>query len=164
MPSPTEQIILVGDILQGYAEKGLFRGFSRRAATPARANFRLLWHRDQAFELRYEPRRGSLRFACVLPSLPAGSAMYRDFKAWLKARQVEELPAHRRCDRERVKLKLYNRGGKVALTLRSLDGDLDYAVRKLIGLVHEIYLDFLSNGLYYDWLIETFELDPDNPR
>jgi len=44
-----------------------------------------------------------------------------------------------------------------------LDDDLDYSVRKLIGLVNEIYLDFLSSGLYFDWLIETFELDPDNP-
>lgn len=164
MPSHIEQVALVGEILQGYAEKGVFRGFSRQAMTPARADFRLLWHRDQVFDLRYEPRRDTLRFACVLPSLPAGSAMYRDFRAWLKARRHEDLPAHRRCDPERVQLRPYNRDGNVALTLRSLDGDMDYAVRTLVGLVHEIYLGFLSSGLYFDWLIETFELDPDNPR
>jgi hypothetical protein len=43
-----------------------------------------------------------------------------------------------------------------------LDGDLDYAVNKLVSLVNEIYLDFLSSGLYFDWLVETFELDPDH--
>ncbi|MCP5065578.1 MAG: hypothetical protein GY946_03350 [bacterium] len=163
MQSHTEEVALVGEILQGYAERGVFRGYSRQAATPARANFRLWWHRDQVFDLRYEPRTRTLRFACVLPSLPAGSAMYRDFRAWLKARKHEGLPAHRRCDPKRVELKPYNRGGNVALTLRSVDGDIDHAVRTLVGVVHEIYLDFLSNGLYFDWLIETFELDPDNP-
>ena len=160
MPSPTDQMEQVGNILQGYAEKGLFRGFSRVAANAARAEYRILWHREQLFELRYEPRKGNLRFACVLPQVDAKSSMYREFKAWLRARQADELSAHRRCDRERVELKPYNRGGQVALTLHSLDGDMDYAVRKLVALVHEIYLDFLASGLYYDWLIETFDLDP----
>jgi hypothetical protein len=33
----------------------------------------------------------------------------------------------------------------------------------LVGLVNEIYLDFLANSLYFDWLVETFDLDPDRP-
>ena len=40
---------------------------------------------------------------------------------------------------------------------------MDYAANKLVSLVNEIYLDFLSSGLYFEWLIETFDLDPDNP-
>ena len=60
-------------------------------------------------------------------------------------------------------LKTYNRGGDVALTMTVLDADVDYAVNKLVALVNEIYLDFLSSGLYFDWLVETFELDPDHP-
>ena len=89
--------------------------------------------------------------------------MYREFKLWLKARQEESLPDHRRCDSAKVQLKTYNRGGDIALTLQMLDDDLEYSVRKLVSLVNEIYLDFLSSGLYFDWLIETFDLDPDNP-
>lgn len=52
----------------------------------------------------------------------------------------------------------------MAFTLSSLDGDTDYALRRLIFLVHEIYPEFLPSGLYQEWLIETFNLDPDNPR
>jgi len=89
--------------------------------------------------------------------------MYKEFKLWLKARQDKTLPDHRRCDDKKVTLKTYNRAGDIALTLQMLDDDLDYSVRKLISLVNEIYLDFLSSGLYFDWLIETFDLDPDNP-
>ena len=44
-----------------------------------------------------------------------------------------------------------------------LDGDTEYAVRRLVAVVNEIYLDFLSSGLYFDWLVETFDLDPDHP-
>jgi hypothetical protein len=51
----------------------------------------------------------------------------------------------------------------VALTLAVLDGDVEYAVKKLVSLVNEIYLDFLSSGLYFEWLVDTFELDPDHP-
>ena len=116
MPSPTDSSARVGRILQSYAEKGVFRGFSTLSEMPARADYRILWHRDQMFELRYEPRKSSLRFACVLPQVDANSSMYREFRAWLKLRRSEELPEHRRCDPQRVRIKPYNRDGAVALT------------------------------------------------
>jgi hypothetical protein len=153
----------VGDLLEHYAGRGIFSGFSRQAQRPGGAEFRLRWHRDQVFQWVWNESKQTLRIGCVLPAVPAKSAMYRQFRAWLVARQDDALPAHRRCDRAKVGLKTYNRGGEVALTMTVLDGDVDYAVKKLVSLVNEIYLDFLSNGLYFDWLVETFELDPDHP-
>ena len=47
------------------------------------------------------------------------------------------------------------------LVLKIKDGDGEYAVRKLIHLVNEIYLTFLADGKYFDYLVETFNLDPD---
>ena len=44
-----------------------------------------------------------------------------------------------------------------------LDDDLDHGVRRTVSLVNEIYLDFINRGPYFDWLLETFDLDPDNP-
>lgn len=153
----------VGDLLEEYAERGVFGGFSRQQGRGSNAEFRLRWHRDQLFQWLWNEAKQTLRVGCVLPAVPADSVMYRDFKAWLVTRQDDALPAHRRCDRHKLALKTYNRGGDVALTLHVLDGDVDYAVKKLVSLVNEIYLDFLSSGLYFEWLIETFELDPDNP-
>lgn len=153
----------IGDLLEHYAGRGIFRGFSRQAQRPGSAEFRLRWHRDQVFQWAWNESKQTLRIGCVLPAVPASSPMYRQFRAWLVARQDDALPAHRRCDRNKVGLKTYNRGGDVALTMTVLDGDVDYAVKKLVSLVNEIYLDFLSNGLYFDWLVETFELDPDHP-
>lgn len=155
--------VVVGDALQSYAQRGVFRGFSRQGERSRRGEYRLLWHRDQVFQLGYDASRQSLRIACVLPNVAASSPMYREFRQWLRQRQDEALPDHRRCDPKKVSLRTYNRAGDIALTLTILDGDVEYGVRKLVALVNEIYLDFLSSGLYYDWLIETFDLDPDNP-
>ncbi len=157
----TDHAQLVGDILQEYAERGIFRGFSR---APAKGSYRVLWLRDQLFEWRWNDAKKSLRITCVLPQVAPQSAMYRELRSWLKSRQDAALPDHRRCDAQRVALRPYNRGGSVALTLRSLDGDVEYLVRKMVSLVNELYVDFLSSGLYLDWQIETFNLDPDNPR
>lgn len=153
----------VGDLLQEYAERGVFHGFSRQRQTRQQGEFRVRWHRDQLFQWVYDRRRRSLRVARVLPAVPPGSAMYRDFRQWLKARQDPALPAHRRYDRDRLALRTYNRGGDVALTVRMLDDDLDHGVRRAVSLVNEIYLDFINRGPYLDWLLETFDLDSDNP-
>lgn len=155
--------VAVGDILQEYAQRGVFRGFSRQGERASRGEYYLQWHRDQVFQLEFDARRHSLRVACVLPNVPAKSTMYREFRQWLRQRQAAELPEHRRYDPQRLGLRTYNRAGDIALTLTMLDGDIDYGVRRLVALVNEIYLDFLTSGLYYDWAIETFELDPDNP-
>ena len=153
----------VGDLLQEYAERGVFQGFSRQRQTRQQGEFRVRWHRDQVFQWVYDGRRRSLRVASVLPAVPPGSAMYRDFRRWLKARRDPALPAHRRYDPARLALRTYNRGGDVALTVRMLDDDLDHGVRRAVSLVNEVYLDFINRGPYFDWLLETFDLDPDNP-
>ena len=40
---------------------------------------------------------------------------------------------------------------------------LTYGTRKLIHLVHEIFLEFLAEGKYFEYQIEAFDLDPDRP-
>lgn len=154
----------VGELLQDYAARGVFRAFSDTAAGGrSRCEYRSLWHRDQVFRWQFDAVRQTLRLPCVLPAVPGGSAMYREFRAWLRQRQSAGLPDHRRCDPARLTLKTYNRGGRVALTAHILDGDLEYAVTRLVALVNEIYLDFIAGGPYLDWQIETFDLDPDHP-
>lgn len=155
--------VQVGDILESYARRGMFQTFSRRQQGSKHARFVARWHRDHCFEWIYDGARQRLRIACVLPSVAPNSSMHRDFKRWLKARQDDSLPDHRRCDKSKMQLKCVNRGGELSLTATLLDGDVDYGVRKLVALVNEIYLDFLSNGLYFEWMLETFNLDPDNP-
>ncbi|MFN3164846.1 MAG: hypothetical protein ACE37N_15550 [Pseudohongiellaceae bacterium] len=77
-----------------------------------------------ALERREKKPAHHLRVAAGAPSLPCTEDAVGG-----KAPGAA-LPDHRRCDAQRVALRPYNRGGSVALTLRSLDGDVEYLVRK----------------------------------
>lgn len=155
------EIEVVADTLESYAKRGVFRGFSRGSVNGSGATFRMVWHHQRTFEFILDAQKKTMRFPLVLPGVPADSAMYRELKRFIKSRQSDELPEHRRIDRRRVQIQSFNRGGNVSLSLRVLDGDVEYGTRKLIHLVHEIFLTFLHDGNYYDYLVETFDLDPD---
>src|SRR6266536_4576054 len=155
-PSTIDQI---GGILESYASRGLFRGFSRGSVRAGRAAFKMLWHRDRFFELIVDSKRKTLRFPVVLPSVSADSSMYAEFKEFVASRQSDELPEHRRISIEKAIVRAGNKGGEVSLTMTLADDDFDYGVRRLIHLVHEIYMVFLYDARYYDYLIDTFDLD-----
>jgi hypothetical protein len=159
MPKPIE---LVAGILENYANRGTFKGFSRGTVRGGIATFKILWHRDRFFDLALDTHKKTLRFPVVLPEIPAGSSMYREFKEFVESRQSESLPEHRRIDRKKAVARPSNRSGNVALTLTVKNGDYEYGARKLIHLVHEVFLVFLYDGRYYDYMVETFDLDPDH--
>jgi hypothetical protein len=155
------QIDVVAEVLAGYAERRVFRGFSRGPFSGGKASFQFAWHRGRVFELTFDARQGTLRLPEVLIDVPADIRMDEDLKAFIRSRQCDELPDHRRLDTRKIQIRTYNRGGNILLVLKIKDGDSEYAVRKLIHLVNEIYLTFLADGKYFDYLVETFNLDPD---
>jgi hypothetical protein len=86
--------------------------------------------------------------------------MYAKLKAFVRSRHDEDLPEHRRIDRSRARATCANRSGNVSVTLR-FKGDSEYAVRRFVDLVQEIYLSFLPD--YFEYQVEAFDLDPDYP-
>ncbi len=112
--------------------------------------------------LIFDSTRKTLRFPVVLPEVAPASSMYADFQEFVKARFSADLPDHRRIDERKAVIRSANRKGNVSLSLTVLDTDFEYGVRKLVNLVHEVFLDFLLDGRYYDYLVETFDLDPDH--
>ena len=155
------RIQLVAETLENYARRGVFRGFSQGPVRQGKATFKMLWHRDQTFELIYDAQKNTLRFPLVLPNVPAASAMYQELKQFIATQHSDELPEHRRIDSRRTQIRPSNRGGNVALTAKIVNGACEYGTRKLIHLTHEIFLTFLLDGKYFDYLVETFDLDPD---
>jgi hypothetical protein len=156
------RIEAVAATLETYAQRGVFREFNPAGdVRQGQAVFRLLWHRDRVFEFVFDTRRNTMRFPLVLPNVPADSEMYRELKGFIKARHAAEFPDHRRIDSRKAHVVAYNRGGNVTLSLRVINGDDEYGARKLIHLVHEIFLTFLLDGRYYEYLVENFDLDPD---
>ena len=102
-----------------------------------------------------------MRFPAVLPAVPADSNMYRELRAFLASRHSGALPEHRRIDPAKARLSCGNRNGNVSVTLTVKDGDFEYAARKLINTIHEIFLVFLTDGPYYEYLVEQLGLDQD---
>jgi len=144
-------------ILKEYAGRGVFRGFSAHTSEPS---FRLLWHRNQFFDLLFDAKTKTLRIPVVMPSVDA--AMYAHYKEFVKERCSDAEPEHRRINPKKARVRTACKGGKVGLSVVvAADGDVEYALRKLIHLVHETYMVFLYDGRYYSYLIDTFGLDPD---
>ncbi len=121
----------------------------------------MIWHYDRPFQLVLDVPAKTLRFANLLPGIPANSAMYKALKAFLKERQSTDVPEHRRVNPAKARIQVTNRGGAVSLAFSVIGGDFEYAARKIIHIVHEIFLVFLIDGNYYDYLVEHLGLDPD---
>ncbi len=119
----------------------------------------MLWHRDRYFDLKLDVARKTLRMPVLLPQVPA--PMFTDLKAFVESRFGRDMPEHRRIDRRKVRASCARRGGDVSITMTVTGRDFEYAARRLIHLVHEVYLVFLNDGRYYEYLVETFDLDPD---
>lgn len=156
----TNTIARVGDVLEEYAQRGVFRSFARGPVNKGVASYRMLWHHDRVYELAFDPAKNILRFTGLLPDVPTDAPMYKALRAFIRKRQSEQMPEHRRIDPEKAQVRTYNRGGAVTLTIQAKDSDLEYTTRKLINLVHEIFLDFLHTG-HYEYLVESFGLNED---
>jgi hypothetical protein len=161
MKTAVSRIDIVATVLAGYAERRVFHGFSRGPISGGKASFTIAWHRGRVFELTFDARAGTLRLPELLTGIPVESSMYEDLKAFIRSRQSDELPDHRRLDARKTQVRTYNRSGNILLVMKIKDGDSEYAVRKLVHLINEIYLTLLAEGKYFDYLVDTFNLDPD---
>ncbi len=160
-PNSSAPVQAVAEILESYARRGLFRGFSSGPVSKAKATFRMLWHYDRTFELILDLHKKKMSFPLLLPGVPASSPLYRELKSFIKSRHAEQLPEHRRIDTSKAEVRAYNRNGNVSLILNVMGDDYQYGVRKLIHLVHEIFMSFLRDGSYYEYLVENFDLSPE---
>jgi hypothetical protein len=159
--SPRLQPARLQELLQAYVERGVLRGAGPVADRGAGATFDIVWFRDRRMRLEVDVKRARLRLLDLLPPLAPRSGVDRQLRQWLRDRQAPQLPPHRRVDAERYRLGLRNAGGRVSLWLDCLDGDFEAGLRQLLHLVNAMYLDFLTDARRHDWLVDAFDLDPD---
>ena len=155
----TTQLAGVRRLMEEYARRGVFRGFSLQLVRDASLAFRMTWHRDLVFDLIVDAAKKTISLPRVLPRVPQG--LYADFKRFVAAHHDAGLPEHRRTDPAKSRIRCANHRGFVALTVAVKDGDYEYALQRLIHLVHEIFLIFLLNGSYRDYRVEHLGDDPD---
>lgn len=163
VPPPVQTPVeVMGEILREYGTRGVFKGVSDAMKHRGKPMFRMLWHYGQVFDLLIDEAAGTLSFPVLLPKVPGKSAMYRDLDSFIGKFWTDAVPEHRRVDERRAIYRLgTTRAGHVSLTMSVGDGDWEYAIRKLIHVVHEIFIVFLNDGPYYEYRIEKLGLDPD---
>ena len=160
-PLPTDSVPVVTRILEGYATNGVFRGFNVIAKTPTTGKYRIVWHYNRALELVLSVSKSTLRLGTVLPNIRSRSIMSREVKKFVEALHSSQRPDHRRIDPARARLLCSNRSGNIVLTMTVLANEFEYATRKLIHATNEIFMIFLRDGPYSEYIQEVFGADPD---
>ena len=153
--SPIDAAGLVTGILEGYANNGVFRGFSVSKATRNGAKYTIVWHYDCRFELVFKAAERTLTLRRGLTSIRSSSPMYRELQSFVEDLHSPERPAHRRIDPVRTRLHLSNRAGDVSIKI-NLGKDLEYGTRKFIHGVNEIFVVFLQDGPYTEYFEAVF--------
>ncbi len=145
--------------LQHYADRGVFKGFSSRQGPGGRLDFRFTWLTPRPTMLSYDPPARLITFRNLLPGLRSKSALLVDVKALIDERAGRAILGHKRIDPRRVELGCSVRRGQVSVTLTVRGKHHDYAVRKGLNLVNDIFV--LLHSTYPDYLSEHFGLPAD---
>jgi hypothetical protein len=151
----------VRQVLQHYASRGTFRSFAEGSPRGRSITFRFNWFRDMPFTVSFSPGSRRLVFQDLLPGVAPRSAMDRDLRRFLRERHSRQLPEHRRVDARKVEVEAANRAGAISLIWTVKGDNADYAVRKAVNVVHEIFTDFLSGGHYAQYQIDHLRLNPE---
>ena len=144
-------LTVIRRLLQGYADRGIFRGFSEKKTKEGKNEFKFLWLTGQPMTLIYEGKNSTLRFKNLLLNVPSHSTMYLDLEAFVKGKVDGDLPKHRRIDSQLAEVECSNRGGKVSIVLKVKRGKYQYGVNKIVNLIHEIFLFLRSSWADYMW-------------
>ena len=150
-------IVVTKQVLEEYAERGVFRSFSQIASKRECDEFRFYWLFNLPFHLVHDRTRGELSFKKLLPGIAAGSPIELELRAFLDSLTAPDRVEHRRIDTSKLKVRISNLRGTVTLKFKVVGGDYEYAVRKAINAVNEVFLTFL-NVRFPEYMIDKFKL------
>ena len=170
---------IVRRTLLEYAERGVFRGFDHQFESlddeaGRRATFRFFWIGPRPFRISLSPEGRTLTAEGLLPDLDDHPEVLEDLEPFV-ARRVGDgedgdsgeyhgigsaesgshpsLPAHRRIDPEKARPSLTPRPGPEGadLVVSIRNGHHEYAVRKLLNLINEIWVRLQDRHQRYLW-------------
>jgi len=130
--------------LQTYARRGVFRSFSQTRAQGMQGEFHFHWLWSLPFCLTFDAKRKALKFKNLLPDVPPRSALNAQLKSFIKEQFSRRRPIHRRLDPNRLSVRYSNMQGTVSITFLVMEGDYQYAVKKALSLINEIFVGFLN--------------------
>jgi len=145
---------LVTHALQAYADRGVFRGLSVAAKSGGRYEYGFHWLMQRRFTLTFDPKRRALMFRQLFPDVGARSPMLAALKRAVDQRTTRQVPAHKRFDGRRIRATAALQRGSVSLEMEVRGSQYAYAVRHLLNLVNELFLELQERHPQY--LIERF--------
>lgn len=141
----------VRERLKDYADRGVFRGYTERPGRRGRIVFRFSWLARHPYDLQYEPRTGTFVFLNALPNVPARTSLARGLKKFVSGLSDESLPEHRRIDPARASVSAFVRKGEMRLKVVAQPAHHAYAAKRVVNLLHEVYLHLQSYHPQYLW-------------
>jgi hypothetical protein len=153
IPAAKDALAVISRQLESYAERGVFRSFSRSpVATSAmtqardadRAEFRFSWLWNLPFQLTYDRKRKAISFPELFPNISKGTELETKLKAFIRQLSSRDRPEHRRLDLRRITVRYSNRGNSGSLAFLVAGNQYEYAVKKALNSVHEIFVGFLN--------------------
>jgi len=143
---------LISRQLESYAERGVFRSYSRNANV-----FRFYWLWNLPFLLTYDIQEKALEFAKLFPNMIPGSDLEEELKAFIKQAYSADRPDHRRFDPRRLSVHYTNRRNAGSLKFVIAGNHHEYAVKQVLNLVNEIFVGFL-NVRYPEYMSKNFRM------
>ena len=118
-------------------------------------NFRFVWLGSRPIEFSLDQDKRLLIFNKLLPNIPSKSILYSDLRSFVKSRNDDALPNHRRVDPRYAEVYCANRFGDVSIALRVKRNQYAYGLNKLVNLAHEIFVQL--NDKYSEYMTENFD-------
>jgi hypothetical protein len=154
IPASSEPLAVMSGQLNSYAERGVFRSFSRsrtgdgtragrQAGNADRAEFRFSWLWNLPFHLTFDRRKKAITFPQLFPNVSKGSELETELKAFIRKLSSRDRPEHRRLDPQRITVRYSNRADSGSLAFLIAGNHYAYAVKMALNIVHEIFVGFL---------------------
>ncbi|HWK55093.1 MAG TPA: hypothetical protein VNR18_12030 [Hyphomicrobiales bacterium] len=156
-----QPVSLVGAILEGYACRGVFAGFRQVKRQAQKVEFAVQWHFRQILSIRLDAAKSTLTLLNLIPQASAAPNVRAELGTFLRHCASSARPVHRRIDPEKLHVACYLRNDSLSLCVTVLDGDYEYATRRLVHLVNEIFLDFLRDAQYVEYMVAHMDMNPE---
>lgn len=148
----SKEIKAVCAALHAETERGVVRSFQEGKLRVGRMNIDVCWADGRASRLRIDIEAATLTFAALLTGAGAGSPLYREMKALLRAAQTHQQAHHQghrhgqgdglhrlRIDPTKAMLRMTEQAGKLSLGIIVTSGEYEYCTRRLISLAREAF-------------------------
>src|SRR5687767_4809264 len=131
----TSNTEVVTAVLQGYADRGVFRGFS--AMPSARGcEYRFSWLTRRPMVVGFKAASNVLRFSRLFPDVQSYAGLPGDLRALVAGRSARDVPAHKRLDRRRATMTASIKDGHWSLAAAVRGSNHEYATRMALNLVN----------------------------